>query len=75
MLQSGKVLMILGVVFIVVGGLLYLAGRFGLPLGNLPGDIRIERGNFTCAFPLVTSIVLSIVLTVVLNLVVRFLNK
>ncbi len=75
MLPLARTLVILGLVFLLAGGLVYLAGRANLPLGRLPGDIRIERENFSCSFPLVTSILLSIVLTVVLNLVARLLNK
>ena len=68
-------LMILGVLVFVVGGLLYLASRLDLPLGRLPGDIRIERENFTCFFPLATMIILSVLLTVGLNLLLRFINR
>jgi len=68
-------LVIIGVVFILAGGVVYLVVRTGLPLGRLPGDIRIERENFSCFFPIVTSIVLSIVLTLVLNVIARLLNK
>lgn len=74
-LQIGKVIMILGAGLLVVGGGLYLAGKFGLPIGQLPGDIRIEREGFTCVFPLATSIILSIILTIGFNLLVRWLNK
>ncbi|GAB4580462.1 MAG: hypothetical protein Fur0022_32030 [Anaerolineales bacterium] len=65
----------IGVICLLIGGGLYLAARLGLPLGKLPGDIFIQRGNFTFAFPIVTMIVVSILLTVVLNLIVRLLNK
>jgi hypothetical protein len=70
-----RILVILGLVMIVAGGLIYLAARLNLPLGHLPGDIRIESGNITCLFPLATMILLSILLTVGLNLVIRLLNK
>ncbi len=70
-----RILVILGLVMIVAGGLVYLAARLSLPLGHLPGDIRIESGNITCLFPLATMILLSILLTVGLNLVIRLLNK
>lgn len=75
MLAIGRFLMISGIVLLVVGGMMYFAGRYGLPFFRLPGDIRIEGQNFTCVFPLVTSILLSILLTVLLNVVVRFLNR
>ena len=64
-----------GVVIIIIGISLWLAGRFDLPLGRLPGDIRIERGGFSCFIPLATSIILSLLLTVALNILLRFLNR
>ena len=68
-------LVIGGIILILIGGGVYLAGRMGIPFGRLPGDIRIERGNGSFYFPIVSSIVLSILLTVILNLIIRFLNK
>ena len=64
-----------GVVIIIIGIGLWLAGRFDLPLGRLPGDIHIERGGFSCFIPLATSIILSLLLTVALNILLRFLNR
>jgi hypothetical protein len=75
MTQMGRTLMIFAAVLFVVGGLVYLAGRLNLPLGKLPGDIHIQRDNFTCVFPLATSILVSLLLTIGLNLIIRFLNK
>ena len=43
--------------------------------GHLPGDIVIQTENFSCWFPIVSSIVLSIVLTILLNLILRWLNR
>ena len=71
----GRALMILGIGLFVIGGLIYLAGRFGLPLGRLPGDISIKRGNFSCVFPLASMILISVLLSVGLNLLLRYLNK
>lgn len=64
-----------GVVIIITGIGLWLAGRFDLPLGRLPGDIRIERDGFSCFIPLATSIILSLLLTLALNILLRFLNR
>ncbi|MEA1977764.1 MAG: DUF2905 domain-containing protein [Chloroflexota bacterium] len=64
-----------GVVIIIIGIGLWLAGRFDLPLGRLPGDIHIERGGFSCFIPLATSIILSLLLTLALNILLRFLNR
>jgi hypothetical protein len=67
--EVGRVLLVLGIVLVVVGGLAVLGVR--LPFGRLPGDIAIEgeRGGFY--FPIVTMIVVSVVLTVLLNLILR----
>ena len=68
-LEFGRILLIIGVVLVVVGGLAVLGVR--LPFGRLPGDIAIEgdRGGFY--FPIVTMIVISVILTILLNLFVR----
>jgi hypothetical protein len=71
----GKWIVIAGLVVVVVGGLVWLVGRVGLPLGRLPGDIHVQRDGFTFYFPLATSILVSILLTVVLNLIIRFLRR
>lgn len=68
--ELGRTLMILGAVLFVAGLALTYAGR--LPwLGNLPGDVAIERDNFRLYAPFGTMIVVSIVVTVLLNLVMR----
>ena len=75
LLPLARIFIIVGVIFLVVGVLLYLAAKVGLPFLNLPGDIRIERENFTCVIALGTSILLSILLTVGLNILARLLNR
>ena len=57
----GRMLMIAGGVMFVIGLALSLLGRAGL--GRLPGDVVVERGNFTFYFPIVTSILLSLLLS------------
>ena len=64
-----------GIVLILIGGGVFLASRLGIPIGKLPGDIRIERGGGLFYFPIVTSCLLSILLTIVLNIIVRFFNR
>jgi uncharacterized protein HemY len=58
----GKFLVVAGLVIAAIGAAVML----GLPLGRLPGDIAVRRGNFSFYFPLTTSIVVSIVLTLLL---------
>jgi hypothetical protein len=70
----GKFLIGFGVVMIILGGIFLLLGNLSgkVPwIGRLPGDIYIERGNWSFYFPLATSILLSIVLTVILSLFFR----
>lgn len=70
-----RLFFVLGILFLIIAGVLYVFTRFGIPLGRLPGDIRIQRGNLTVYFPLATMILLSIGLTIVLNLIARFFKK
>jgi len=71
MAEMGRMLLILGVALVVMGGIVMLLGRTGLPLGRLPGDILYRGKNTTFYFPLATSIVLSVVLSIVLFLIGR----
>jgi hypothetical protein len=71
----GKWVFFVGLAVAVLGGLLWLVGRAGLPLGRLPGDIRIERQGFSFYFPLATSILVSLILTILLTLLGRFLRR
>ena len=65
----GRIVLLIGVVLVVVGGLSVLGVR--LPIGRLPGDIAIEGKNGAFYFPLTTMILASIVLTLLWNLLSR----
>ncbi|MDK2856477.1 MAG: hypothetical protein PWQ41_1484 [Bacillota bacterium] len=56
-----------GALLFIMGVVLTFSGRL-FNLGRLPGDILIQRGNFTFYFPLVTSLILSLLLTLILNI-------
>jgi len=58
-----RFLIVLGLVIVALGLLWPLLGRLGL--GRLPGDIVIQRGNFSFYFPLATCILVSVLLSVV----------
>lgn len=73
--QLGRYLVIGGLVLLIVGVCVYLAGRAGLPLGRLPGDIRLERDGGGFYFPITTSILISVVLTIALNVLLRIFRK
>ena len=65
----GRILLIVGILLVVVGGLAVLGVR--LPFGRLPGDIAIEGERGGIYVPLASMIVISIVLTVLANLFFR----
>jgi hypothetical protein len=61
--------------FLIISGLLIAAAgvlmNVGVPLGRLPGDFNIRRGNLTFYFPLTTSIIASILLTLLFSFFTR----
>lgn len=71
--QTGKYLIFLGVIVVVIGAVVYFFGNKLHWIGRLPGDIRIERENFRFYFPITTMILFSVLLTVVVNLLRKFL--
>jgi hypothetical protein len=58
----GKTLLLIGIAIAALG----LVVMLGVPIGRLPGDFYVRRGNFSFYFPLATSIILSILLTLLL---------
>jgi hypothetical protein len=66
----GKIIFSLGIFLVILGGLMIASGKI-FNLGRLPGDIFIQKGNFSFYFPIITCILLSILLTIVLNLIFR----
>ena len=66
----GKLLIVLGVIVIAVGGLLLFSGKIPY-IGRLPGDILIQKKNYTFYFPLATSIIISVIITLVFWLLGR----
>jgi uncharacterized protein HemY len=66
----GTFLIVLGVIVIAVGGLLLFSGKIPW-IGRLPGDILIQKKNYTFYFPLATSIIISVIITLVFWLLGR----
>ncbi|HAP93349.1 MAG TPA: DUF2905 domain-containing protein [Desulfotomaculum sp.] len=68
----GKMILAAGFLLVIVGGTTIALSKvkmFGL--GRLPGDIFIQKGNYSFYFPLVTCILLSVLLTVFFNLLFK----
>lgn len=67
---TGKILIIIGVIFILAG-LFFLAGGKLTFLGHLPGDIHFSKGNTEFYFPIVSCILVSVIGTIILNIFFR----
>jgi hypothetical protein len=72
MAGPAKIFLVIGAFFIILGAGILLFSRFKAPyVGRLPGDIFIQKGNFTFYFPLATSILISLVLSLLFYLFSR----
>jgi len=64
-----------GLGLIILAGVISLLGRLNITLGELPGDLRIQREGFSCFLPLASSLLLSAILTLLINLLLRSMRK
>jgi hypothetical protein len=67
--KMSRTLIAIGLALVLAGVLWPVIGNLGL--GRLPGDIYVEKPNFSFYFPLMTSLLVSVVLSVILWLVNR----
>ncbi len=74
MAELGKTFLGIGLILMLLGAVLLVSSRLGLPFGRLPGDLqwRSRSGHTQVYFPLATSIILSLVLTLILWLLRSF---
>jgi hypothetical protein len=70
-----RLFILLGILFLIIGGLLFVFGKLHIPLGHLPGDISIQGKHGSFYFPLTTCILVSVVLTLVVNVILRLIKK
>ncbi|GIX14856.1 MAG: hypothetical protein KatS3mg118_2815 [Paracoccaceae bacterium] len=68
-----RILIVIGVLFILAGVIWALAGKLGL--GRLPGDIVIERENARIWIPVTSAILVSVAVTVVINLILWLIGR
>jgi hypothetical protein len=68
----GKIIMIVGLALAVIGLLIWLGGDKLRWFGHLPGDIRVERPNFSFYAPLMSMLLVSILLSLLLWVIRRF---
>lgn len=69
---TGKFIIVAGIVLLVVGVIVYFFGDKLGWIGNLPGDIRYEKGNTRVFFPIATMILLSLVLNIIIYVFKKF---
>jgi hypothetical protein len=72
MTDLGKILLGVGLLVALIGMLLLIAGRAGLPLGRLPGDFAYRGKNLSVFIPLSTCLLLSVILSVLFYILSRF---
>jgi sterol desaturase/sphingolipid hydroxylase (fatty acid hydroxylase superfamily) len=73
MIPTGKLIIVLGVLMLIIGVAIWALGRLGFR--GLPGDIRYESENVRFYFPIVSCIVLFVILTLGLWLWHRLSQK
>jgi hypothetical protein len=61
----GRLLVSVGVLLAIAGLVVMVGERFGIRLGRLPGDIRIQGKNGGFYFPVVTCLLISAVASLV----------
>ncbi len=66
----GRMLVVAGLVIAVLGVVLLLGAKVPW-LGRLPGDINVQRDDWSFHFPIVTCLVVSVVLSLIVNLLFR----
>lgn len=72
MQQTGKMILIVGLLLVVVGIVVYFAGDKLNWLGKLPGDIRVEKENFRFYAPITTMIIISVVVSLLIRIFQKF---
>lgn len=66
MANTGKLLVIVGIIVVIIGLILWLGSNKCGWFGNLPGDIRIEKKNYSLYVPLTTMLLISIIASIVI---------
>lgn len=69
MSQVGRILILVGIILVIAGVIIYFASDKLTWLGHLPGDIRIEKENYSAYIPVTTMILLSVVLSLIIWLI------
>ncbi len=71
--QTGKIILIIGILLTGLGLLIYFAGNKFSWFGHLPGDILIEKKDFRLYAPITSMLLVSMVISLVIWLVRKFI--
>lgn len=69
--DTGKSIIVIGILFLIAGVIIYYFHDHLQWIGKLPGDIRIEKENFSFYFPITTMILFSAVVSIVIWIIRR----
>lgn len=67
--HTAKIMILIGAAVVLIGLLFYFFGDKLSWLGKLPGDIRIEKENFSFYFPLTTCLLISLMVTLIFKII------
>ncbi|MFH0866830.1 MAG: DUF2905 domain-containing protein [Bacteroidota bacterium] len=73
MQSTGKTIVIIGIFIAVIGLVIWLFGDKLNWFGNLPGDIKVKRENFSFYMPITTMIIMSLFLSLIIWLIRKFM--
>lgn len=63
-----RIVITIGIILIIVGSILWLFGKLPF-IGKLPGDILVQKPNFTLYAPIATMILISVILSILLTII------
>ena len=67
--SSAKWIIAIGVLLVIGGMVFYYFGDKLKWIGNLPGDIKIKKENFSFYFPITTMVLLSILINIIFRVI------
>ncbi len=62
MADFGKIFIFIGLLLVVIGFVFIVGNKIPF-IGKLPGDIAVEKNNYSFYFPITTCIIISIILS------------
>jgi hypothetical protein len=63
--EFGKILIFIGLLLAILGFVFIFGNKIPF-IGRLPGDIAVERRNYSFYFPVTTCIIISVVISFIL---------